>query len=210
MRWSRRCQWVRIPESSSNTKGTGESVDKKGMSIQGLWIPMKQNKAFMCKDEEACNLWSRTLVYYLGADHIRLATDSTLQYHKEQVCCLNWVCFLWLAVCVWLQCKYWELQSDSRSASDNTVRQFWVYGITSICFLELLPQLGSLAVWWVDRALSCKWYKHEKISREGWDRVWAAHWYGPYCTRVLHRWIVVWHNYITALTPTVTGFGIMG
>src|SRR5215208_3828372 len=108
---------------------------------------MKQTKPFICKDEEACNLWSHTQVYHPGADHLRSA--QTLRYNttRNRFCCLNCVCSSgMLCSCCPAARQTLRAATDSRSASDNTVRQFWVYAITPICFLELLPQLGGRAL----------------------------------------------------------------
>jgi len=95
---------------ASNTKGTAESVDKEGISSSGLW-PVKQTKPFICKDEEACNLWSHTQVYHPGADHLRSA--QTLRYNTTRNRFVAWIVFVPPACCVHvvrLQDKHWELQ----------------------------------------------------------------------------------------------------
>jgi len=76
---------------ASNTRGTAESVDKEGISSSGLW-PVKQTKPFICKDEEACNLWSHTQVYHPGADHLRSA--QTLRYNTTRNRFVAWIMFV--------------------------------------------------------------------------------------------------------------------
>ena len=95
---------------ASNTKGTAESVDKEGISSSGLW-PVKQTKPFICKDEEACNLWSHTQVYHPGAviyDQHRLFVTT-----PQGTGFVAWIVFVPPACCVHvvrLQDKHWELQ----------------------------------------------------------------------------------------------------
>ena len=160
---------------ASNTKGTAESVDKEGISSSGLW-PVKQTKPSYVKMKRLAiygHIPKFTIWELITYDQHRLFVTT-----PQGTGLLPELCLFPPACCVhvvWLQDKHWELQTDSRSVSDNTVRQFWVYAITPICFLELLPQLGGHALLMRGLPLICKSYKHEKISREGWDCVWTAH-----------------------------------
>ena len=76
---------------SSNTKDTVESVDKKGISISGSW-PMMQTIPFMCKDEEACNLWSHTQVHH--QELIKYDQLHTLRYNTTRNRFVAWIAFV--------------------------------------------------------------------------------------------------------------------